>query len=543
MPTPYRRQLLSRHEQRHRRFSSGYVEQKPRTDDMYQSVGHYTTFTVFGALGDLAKKKTFPALFGLFREGELPEETQILGYARSKYEQDKFREHLRPFFKKGNTTKHPDFEAKVEKFLSMIHYVQGQYDTDEGYQKLDEICKEYEKKHNTTDEPSRIFYLALPPSEFTTVARQLKKNCYPNKGIFRLVVEKPFGHDLELARELQADLAPLFTEDELYRIDHYLGKEMVKNLLVLRFGNELLAGLWNKNHIKLIQISFKESFGTQGRGGYFDTIGIVRDVMQNHLLQVLTLLTMERPVSFDPEAVRDEKVKVLKAIDAIDHNDVIIGQYTASEDGKEPSYLDDDTVKNKDSKAATYCALGLQIHNERWEGVPIVMRAGKALNELKVEIRIQYKPVAKGMFEAIQRNELVIRIQPDEAIYLKINNKIPGISTKTSLTDLDLTYAVRYSDDFWIPDAYEALIRDVFLGNHSNFVRDDELDVLWLLFTPFLEYIEGPNAPKPELYPYGSKGPKELRQFLSKHGYEFADEGIYEWPVTTTKVVDVAEKL
>lgn len=542
MPTAYRRQLNSIHEQRHRRFSSGYT---PKSTEMASvSCGDHTTITIFGALGDLAKKKTFPALFGLFREGELPENTKILGYARSKYEQDKFKERIRPFFKKGNTQKHPDYDAKVEKFLSMVSYVSGQYDgSDDGYDRLEKEIAGYEAEKNTSDDPHRIFYLALPPAEFTTVAGQLKKYCYPGKGIFRLVVEKPFGHDLQSARELQEQLAPLYTEDELYRIDHYLGKEMVKNLLVLRFGNEILGGLWNKNHIKLIQISFKELFGTQGRGGYFDTIGIVRDVMQNHLLQVLTLLTMERPVSFDPEAVRDEKVKVLKAFDAINVDDVIIGQYTALEDGKEPGYLDDDSVENKNSNTATYCALGMQIHNERWEGVPIVMRAGKALNESKVEIRIQYKPVAKGMFETIQRNELVIRIQPDEAVYLKINNKIPGISTKTSLTDLDLTYAVRYSDDFWIPDAYEALIRDVFLGNHANFVRDDELDVSWLLFTPFLEHIEGPNAPKPHLYSYGSKGPKNLREFLGKHGYVFADEGIYEWPVITPAVADVAEKL
>lgn len=311
---------------------------------------------------------------------------------------------------------------------------------------------------------------------------------------------------------------------------------MVKNLLVLRFGNELFSGVWNNKHISSIQVSFKEAFGTEGRGGYFDTIGIIRDVMQNHLLQVLTLLTMERPVSFDPEAVRDEKVKVLKAFDAIDINDVILGQYTKSEDGKKPGYLDDKTV-NPDSKAVTYAAFRVNIHNERWDGVPIVLRAGKALDESKVEIRIQFKPVAKGMFKEIQRNELVIRVQPNEAIYLKINSKIPGISTETSLTDLDLTYATRYSKDFWIPEAYEALIRDCYLGNHSNFVRDDELDVSWKLFTPLLNAVEDP-AKKIELqyYPYGSKGPKDLRKYLNEHGYIFSDPGTYQWPLTSPNV-------
>lgn len=517
----------------------------------YNSCGKYTSIVVFGASGDLAKKKTFPALFGLFREGELPDTIQIIGYARTNLDQQEFKLRISQHFKGGS-------DDQRKKFLSLITYHHGQYDQDNDYKKLNDKLVEYEKNHDNISH--RIFYLALPPQVFITVAEKLKANCYPSNldtnnnnndnnnnktnntnsenhqksddPIFRVIIEKPFGHDLQSAQALQTQLAPLFLEDEIYRIDHYLGKEMVKNLLVLRFGNEFFNGTWNHKHIKSIQISFKENFGTQGRGGYFDSIGIIRDVMQNHLLQVLTLLTMERPVSFDPEAVRDEKVKVLKAFSDIDHNDILLGQYTKSTDGKNPGYLDDDTV-DKNSKAVTYAAIGLQIHNERWEGVPIVMRAGKALDESKVEIRIQYKPVAKGMFKEIQRNELVIRIQPNEAVYLKINSKIPGISTKTNLTDLDLTYATRYSHQFWIPEAYEALIRDCYLGNHSNFVRDDELDVSWKLFTPLLNYIESKDGPTPELYPYGSKGPKELRKFLSQHDYVFADEGTYEWPVTT----------
>lgn len=496
---------------------------------MAEPFGNRVTVVVFGASGDLAKKKTFPALFGLFREGQLPSTVQIIGYARSKLSDEEFKERIRPNLK----LRHAD-KSKVDEFLSLCSYMHGPYDADEGYLELLEKCISYEKVH-LVKTPERLFYLALPPSTFATVCTFLKKHLNEDGVRTRVIVEKPFGRDLATFRELQKDLSPLFTEEELYRIDHYLGKEMVKNLLVLRFGNEFLNAAWNKNHIKSIQISFKEAFGTQGRGGYFDNIGIIRDVMQNHLLQVFTLLTMERPVSFDPEAVRDEKVKVLKAVEPIDPKDVLLGQYSASEDGKEPGYLDDETV-NKDSKCFTYAAFALHIHNERWEGVPIVLRAGKALDESKVEIRIQFKPVAKGMFKEIQRNELVIRVQPDEAIYMKINSKIPGISTETSLSDLDLTYSKRYSDDFWIPEAYEALIRDCYLGNHSNFVRDDELDISWRLFTPFLEALEAADGPKPELYPYGSKGPKGLREFLTKHGYVFSDEGTYEWPLTTPNV-------
>ncbi|ODV65007.1 glucose-6-phosphate dehydrogenase [Hyphopichia burtonii NRRL Y-1933] len=493
--------------------------------------GDHTSIVVFGASGDLAKKKTFPALFGLYREGQLPANVNIIGYARSKLSTEEIRERIVDNLK----LKNDKAKAKVDGFLKLISYVSGPYDQPEGFQKLNEAMNEYESK-NQVSKPERLFYLALPPSVFTTVGSNIKTYAYPPKeGRLRIIVEKPFGHDLESSRKLQEDLAPLFTEEELYRIDHYLGKEMVKNLLVLRFGNEFLNAAWNNKHISSIQISFKEAFGTEGRGGYFDEIGIIRDVMQNHILQVLTLLTMERPTSFDPEAIRDEKVKVLKAFSELSKDDVLLGQYTKSEDGSKPGYLDDETVKN-DSKCVTYAAIGVQIHNERWDGVPIVLRAGKALDESKVEIRIQFKPVAKGMFKEIQRNELVIRIQPDEAVYMKINSKIPGISTETSLTDLDLTYSKRYSEDFWIPEAYEALIRDCYLGNHSNFVRDDELDVSWALFTPLLNYIESDDFPKPEGYAYGSKGPKGLRQFLEKHNYAFSQEGSYQWPLTTPNI-------
>lgn len=486
-----------------------------------------TVITVFGASGDLSKKKTFPALFGLFREGYLHPSTKIIGYARSKLSDDDLKEKIKPHLKKPNGA---EDDQKVEKFLSLVSYVAGPYDSDEGYLELKEAIELYEKE-NSVQEPHRLFYLALPPSVFVTVANQIKKLVYAANGITRVIVEKPFGHDLESSRELQEQLSPLFSEAELFRIDHYLGKEMVKNLLLIRFGNTFLNAAWNKENIQMMQISFKEPFGTEGRGGYFDEIGIIRDVMQNHLLQVLTLLTMERPVSFDPESVRDEKVKVLKAFTPIDHDDILTGQYGKSEDGSKPSYLDDETVKN-DSKCVTFAALGFKIQNERWDGVPIVMRAGKALNEGKVEIRIQFKAVASGMFNNIPNNELVIRIQPNEAIYLKCNAKTPGLSTSTQLTELDLTYSSRYKN-YWIPEAYESLIRDALLGDHSNFVRDDELDVSWKLFTPLLNYLEGPDAPQPEIYPYGSRGPKNLTKYLEEHKYVFQEEGLYQWPVAS----------
>lgn len=488
-----------------------------------------TTFVIFGASGDLAKKKTFPALFGLFREGYLDPTTRIYGYARSDLTKEDLRERVLPHMKR---TDGPEGDAKVEEFFKMVHYVHGPYDSPEGYQKLKKIIETHEKELNVK-EPHRLFYFALPPSVFFTVANEIKKNLYVPNGGTRLIVEKPFGHDLQSARELLDNLSPLFSEDEIFRMDHYLGKELVKNLLVLRFGNMFLNAAWNKENLQSIVISFKEPFGTEGRGGYFDKIGIIRDVMQNHLLQILTLVTMERPVSFDPESVRDEKVKVLKAIAPIDTKDVLVGQYGKSEDGSKPGYLDDDTV-DPHSKCLTFAALPFKIENERWDGVPVIMRAGKALNEGKVEIRLQYKAVASGVFKDIPQNELVIRVQPSPAVYMKFNSKTPGLSNLAQVTDLDLTYSSRYKD-YWIPEAYEVLIREALNDDHSNFVRDDELDVSWKLFTPLLEYLEGPNAPEPEIYSYGSRGPPGLKQYLEKHGYHIAEQHHhpYTWPVTS----------
>ncbi|KAF5101369.1 hypothetical protein D0Z03_000609 [Geotrichum reessii] len=425
-------------------------------------------------------------------------------------------------------------KATKQTFLDNCSYISGQYDTDEGYTELNKHIRKLEDNMGFAKR-DRLFYLALPPSVFATVSSHLRKNVYPgDEGTVRVIIEKPFGHDLDSARTLQEQLAPIWKEEEIFRIDHYLGKEMVKNILILRFGNLFFSSSWNNKTISNVQISFKEPFGTQGRGGYFDTIGIIRDVMQNHLLQVLSLVAMERPVSFDAEDIRDEKVKLLKAIAPLTLDDAVLGQYVRSEDGKEPAYTDDDTV-SKGSRAVTFAALHLQIHNERWEGVPFILRAGKALDEAKVEIRIQFKDVAKGIFKSIPRNELVIRVQPEEAIYLKLNTKYPGLTTRTVISDLDLTYHSRYAN-LKIPEAYEALILDALRGDHSNFVRDDELLVSWQLFSPLLHMIDNDTSVVPEPYPYGSRGPKSVSKFLADRGYVRDKEGLYQWPITKPDV-------
>ncbi|KAF8195873.1 glucose-6-phosphate dehydrogenase [Mycena galopus ATCC 62051] len=387
----------------------------PSMETSHDVLKDNTIIVVLGASGDLAKKKTFPALFGLFRQGFLPRDVKIVGYARTKMDDAEYHKRATSYIKNPNDD--PEIVQAIEKFKALSTYVAGSYEDSEAYVALNAHLEEIES-HYPSKEANRVFYFALPPSVFIPVAEHLKGQCYVKTGVNRVIVEKPFGKDLDSARILLSSLKKYWTEDETFRIDHYLGKEMVKNLLVLRFANIAFSAAWDKNFISNVQITFKEPFGTEGRGGYFDEFGMIRDVLQNHLLQVLSILTMERPVSFSAEDVRDEKVKVLRCIPPIAKEDTLLGQYVAA-NGK-PGYLDDDTVP-PNSVCPTFAATTLWIHNPRWEGVPFILKAGKALNEAKVEVRIQFKDVTQGIFKEIARNELVIRIQPSEAVYLKVS--------------------------------------------------------------------------------------------------------------------------
>ncbi|KAI9293549.1 glucose-6-phosphate 1-dehydrogenase [Neoconidiobolus thromboides FSU 785] len=475
---------------------------------------------VLGASGDLAKKKTFPALFGVFKHDYMPENTKIFGYARSDMSREEFHKRI--------SEKLGDDKEKVQKFLDLCHYVKGSYDKDEDFKKLTKEMEDFEKD---SKDKRRIFYLALPPSVYGQVGKGLKHNCYTDNGKVRLIVEKPFGMDTESSLELGKQLSSLWKEDEIYRIDHYLGKEMVKNILPLRFANVFFSAAWNRTFIDNVQITFKEPFGTEGRGGYFDEFGIIRDVIQNHLIQVLCYIAMEKPISLDAEHVRDEKVKVLRAIKPLTADQVLIGQYVKSEDGSKPGYKDDSGV-DKDSNAPTFAATSLHIDNERWSGVPFIIKSGKALDEHKVEVRIQFREVPGNIFPDVSRNELVIRLQPNESVYVKYQNKLPGLEMKTVISELDLTYKERFPNQR-IPDAYEALILDVLNDNHSNFVRNDELDAAWRIFTPILHEIDAKKiVSKP--YAYGTRGPKELSEFIEKNGYKRNSQK-YDWKEVKTQ--------
>lgn len=502
---------------------------------------------IFGASGDLAKRKTYPALFSLYLNKLVPDEFAIYGYARSALSQEQFHGRLEPFLKKvaaanatsplqGSTRTTPP-PTLINNFLSHCHYMSGEYDRDADFERLRDLMAakgpspaSRMKETHTFDRVS-LFYLALPPSIFVTVATHIRRHLYDAQRENRLIVEKPFGKDLESASALSGALAPLFPEREFYRIDHYLGKEMVKNIMILRFANTFFSSLWNRQYISNVQIVFKETLGVEGRGGYFDEYGIIRDVMQNHILQMLTIIAMGRPASLAAEDVRDEKVKVLRCIKPLGLSDVILGQYGRSADGSHAGYLDDETIPDT-SSTPTYAMATVYVRNERWDGVPFVLRCGKGLNEQKAEVRIQFADVPGACIfqpgpEPV-RNELVIRVQPNEAVYMKLMVKRPGLDSSPIVSDLDLSYAARY-EDLRIPDAYESLLLDALRGDRSNFVRADELEAAWRIFSPLLHEIEQKHV-QPTIYPYGSRGPAQADERLAQLGYKRNVTPEYTWP-------------
>ncbi|KAK4757099.1 hypothetical protein SAY87_007226 [Trapa incisa] len=469
---------------------------------------------VLGASGDLAKKKTFPALFNLYRQGFLPaDEVHIFGYARTKISDEELRNRLHGYLIQEKNPS-PQHSEDLSKFLQLIKYVSGSYDTEEGFKRLDKEISQHEILKNSSEGSSRrLFYLALPPSVYPPVCKMIRKCCMNKSdlgGWTRIVVEKPFGKDLESAENLSAQIGELFDEPQIYRIDHYLGKELVQNLLVLRFANRFFLPLWNRDNIDNVQIVFREDFGTEGRGGYFDEYGIIRDIIQNHLLQVLCLVAMEKPVSLKPEHIRDEKVKVLQSVLPIKDEEVVLGQYHG--------YRDDPTVPDL-SNTPTFASVVLRIHNERWEGVPFILKAGKALNSRKAEIRVQFKDVPGDIFKSKKqgRNEFVIRLQPSEAMYMKLTVKQPGLEMSTVQSELDLSYRQRYQD-VAIPEAYERLILDTIRGDQQHFVRRDELRAAWEIFTPLLHRMDNGEI-KPIPYTPGSRGPAEADELQAKAGY------------------------
>lgn len=468
--------------------------------------------------GDLAKKKTYPALFHLFRNKLIPQDVVIMGYSRTKMTREKFQEHVTGAVK--------GFEEDWKRFLERCYYFGGNYDSAEDFKKAAKEMDDIHKSNNSSaSKIDRIFYMALPPTIFINAAKALRAGGMSESGSNRIIVEKPFGRDLASSNTLNSELSRLFSESQLYRIDHYLGKEIVQNLMALRFANAAFEPIWNNKYISNVRITFRENFGCEGRAGYFDQFGIIRDVMQNHLLQTMALIAMDSPVTLLAEDVRNEKVKVLRAVSPLILQDLVVGQYEADPEGKNPAYLDESDVP-KDSVTPTFATAVLHVQNSRWEGVPFILKAGKGLAERKVDIRIQFKPCGSHLFPSTAANELVFIVQPNEAIYLKMMNKVPGLTNEVSQSELDLTYKSRFNTAH-TPDAYERLILDVFRGDHNLFVRADELEAAWRIFTPVLHRLENEKV-KPLKYPFYSRGPPEAEKLAEQYGYK-RYEG-YTWP-------------
>ncbi len=473
-------------------------------------------FVLFGATGDLTKRKLAPALYALHREKLLPESFAILAYARRDKDDATFREDMRAAVKEF-APKMPTEGKEWDSFASRLYYQKGDFDKPDGYKGLAERLIELDAERQTPC--NRLFYMAIPPEQYETVIEQLGKaklnKTAPGCGAWtRVIIEKPFGYDLDTSKHLNDTLSSFFDEDQIYRIDHYLGKETVQNILVFRFANELFEPLWNHKYIDHVQITVAEKIGVEGRGNYFDTSGIARDMLQNHAMQILSLVAMEPPVSLDANAVRDEKVKAVRAIRPISKDEVpymtVRGQYSGyrTEEGVEPGSITE-----------TYAALKLHVDNWRWAGTPFFVRAGKALPSRVTEIAVQFKSIPQVLFNKMKRdgirpNVLVMRIQPDEGIHLVIGAKEPGPAMKLAPVDLSFSYREAFPKAA-ITDAYERLLLDAIRGDASLFTRGDEVQASWALLTPILEAWREQGR---DVQPYFTNtwGPERAESFLGE---------------------------
>ncbi len=472
-------------------------------------------FVLFGATGDLTKRKLAPALYALHQEKLLPRDFAVLAYARRPKNDEAFRDDMKaaigefaPKMRTNNKT--------WDEFAGKLFYQKGEFDKVEDFAGLKERLDAMDKERGGTP-CNRLFYLAIPPEQYETVIGHLGDAGLAQPGCegeswTRIIIEKPFGYDLATSHELNDALLKHFSEDQIYRIDHYLGKETVQNILVFRFANELFEPLWNHKYVDHVQITVSEQIGVEGRGNYFDEAGMARDVLQNHALQILSLCAMEAPVSLDANAVRDEKVKALRAIRPIAKEDVA----TQTVRGQYAGYRTEEGVK-PDSTTETYVALKLFLDNWRWGGTPFYVRAGKSLPSRVTEVAVQFKAIPQVLFakmkrDTVQPNVLVIRIQPDEGIHLQIGAKEPGPEMNLLPVDLHFNYKEAFPNAH-IADAYERLILDAIRGDASLFARGDEVETAWALLTPILEaWQERPGDVQP--YFAGTWGPDRAASIL-----------------------------
>ena len=473
---------------------------------------------VFGATGDLARRKLIPSLYHRYRDGQIPDHSRIVGASRTEMDRDEFVQLSRDSLVEFHGEEACDAES-WGRFAELLDYVAiDSLADDADWGALGDALGE-------ADDLVRVFYLALPPDIYTPTAKGLRESGVA-RADSRIVLEKPIGHDFASAKAVNDGVGEYFDENHIYRIDHYLGKETVQNLLVLRFGNILLEPLWSNAAIDHIQITAAESIGVGGRGAYYEDAGALRDMVQNHLLQLLCLTCMETPLSLESDDVRTEKIKVLRALRAVDADTVaettVRGQYARGRVGEESAtdYLTD--VDVDDSTTETFVAIRASVDNWRWAGVPIYLRTGKRMAERRSEIVIQFKCVPHSVFgedTRINPNRLVIRLQPDEAVKLWMEIKEPGAGgMRLKTLPLNLTYADNFTVRY--PDAYERLLMDVVRGNLSLFMRRDEVEAAWTWVDGILEAWEE-SGQRLELYPAGSDGPEESHDLLKAEGREW----------------------
>ena len=474
-----------------------------------------TSIIIFGISGDLAQRKLIPALFNLYQKGRLNGDFQIIGFAGRAWSDEDLCNVAR-----SGIEKYADYkvdETAWHKFSDRLFYHAGNFQDEASFQRLALMLAQIEN-----GSANRLFYLATPPDFFTHIITNLGKTgqVEENGGWRRVVIEKPFGTDLESARSLNREIRQVLREDQIYRIDHYLGKETVQNIMIARFANTIFEPVWNRNYIDNVQITVAETVGLEQRAGYYDKVGVVRDMFQNHLLQLLSLIAMEPPASHKADDQRDEKVKVLKAIRKIPFDQVglhaVRGQYQGyqAEEGVAPN-----------TQTATYAAIRFYIDNWRWQGVPFYLRSGKRLKEKMSEIVVQFKRPPHRMFPLpdeyeFTSNTLTLCLQPDEGIHLKFETKVPDTSADTRSVDLEYHYRDVFGEKA-IPEAYERLLLDGLHGDASLFTRSDRNELAWELLDPILSAWESPDGPPLAIYEPGSWGPTEAEALLDRDSYKW----------------------
>jgi glucose-6-phosphate 1-dehydrogenase len=479
---------------------------------------------IFGATGDLMRRKLMPALYNLYREHQLPAGFSIVGVSRTEMSSEQFRAAMKKAIQEFDEEASHD-ESAWESFAEGLSYLTAQTDQPDHYR---ELAKELERvDHERGTGSNRLFYLAVPPSSILEIVRQLDAAGLARspQGWTRIIIEKPFGHDLDSARELNERIARVFDEDQIYRIDHYLGKETVQNLMVFRFANGIFEPIWNRRYVDNIQITAAETVGVENRASYFEEAGELRDMVQNHLLQVMALTGMEPPTSIAADSIRAEKAKLLRSIVPVGPNVdgcVVRGQYGPGwvEGVKVPGYREEPGV-NPNSSTETFVALKLFVENWRWAGVPFYLRAGKRMPKRVTEVAIHFKSAPLMLFEhtpldQITPNQLIVRIQPDEGISLKFSAKVPGPAIHIRPVTMDF----RYASSFGVAtaDAYERLLLDCMLGDPTLFADREGVEAAWALVTPILKAWQRQPPPKFPNYPAGTWGPPEAESLLQGGG-------------------------